>query len=106
MGSIRDFQRMMKNIYYERDVERGAHRAALWLFSEVGELADAIVKGDVEAFNREASDVLAWLCSLCNLFNVDLEKSAYQRYSHRCPKCEVSPCKCPKEWENLQQRGC
>ena len=106
MSGIKDFQKMMREIYYDRDVERGLYRSALWLISEIGELVDAIVKGDAEALNKEAADAMAWLCSVCNLLEVYLEKVVYERYNQHCPRCGESPCECPKEWEKHEQRNC
>lgn len=99
MSSIKDFQNMMKKIYYDRDVKRGPYRSALWLISEIGELIDGIVKGDMETLSKESADVMAWLCSVCNLFHVDLEEAVYERYNQHCPRCGRSPCTCPKEWD-------
>ncbi len=37
--------------------------------------------------------MLAWLASLANLMDVDLER-AVARYADGCPKCGASPCTC------------
>jgi NTP pyrophosphatase (non-canonical NTP hydrolase) len=85
----------MRTLYGERDVARGSHKTMLWLVSEVGELAEAMAKEkSPEAVKSEVADVLAWLCSVCNVLEVDLEKSATAKYTGNCPKCKSSPCKC------------
>ena len=95
MTSIKEFQQLMKMLYGERDIARGPQKTMLWLVSEVGELAEAMVKeSSLEAVRSEVADVLAWLCSVCNVLKVDLEKSATAKYSDRCPRCQSSPCKC------------
>jgi NTP pyrophosphatase (non-canonical NTP hydrolase) len=95
LTSIKEFQQLMKTLYGERDVARGPQKTMLWLVSEVGELAEAMIKENpLESIKSEVADVLAWLCSVCNVFEIDLEKSAKSKYRNKCPRCESSPCKC------------
>jgi NTP pyrophosphatase (non-canonical NTP hydrolase) len=49
--------------------------------------------GDLAAREHEVGDVLAWLASLANLLEVELE-SAAARYAGGCPKCGRIPCAC------------
>jgi NTP pyrophosphatase (non-canonical NTP hydrolase) len=91
---IRSFQEMMKTIYFKRDSERGIKGTFDWLVDEVRELGEALEEKDKEATEKEFADVIAWLASLANIVNVDLEKSALNKYPHKCPKCQKSPCKC------------
>jgi NTP pyrophosphatase (non-canonical NTP hydrolase) len=37
---------------------------------------------------------LAWLASLANVVDIDLEKAALSKYPNKCPKCGLSPCSC------------
>lgn len=47
----------------------------MWFIEEVGELATAL-SGDNHANKQEEfADVLAWLCTLANISNVDIEKA-------------------------------
>lgn len=94
MGSLREFQELMRSLYYERDSRRGPYKTMLWLVSEVGELADALTRSNKRGIEREAADVLAWLCSECNLLGIDLEDVAFKKYGRGCPKCGGSPCRC------------
>ncbi len=91
---IRSFQEMMRTIYFKRDSERGTRGTYDWLVDEVRELGEALEAKDKEATEKEFADVIAWLASLANIVNVDLEKSALNKYPHKCPKCQKSPCKC------------
>lgn len=91
---IREFQAMMRRIYFHRDSARGALGTYDWLVEEVGELREAMKKGGDKALQDEFADVLAWLASLANVVNVDLEDAALNKYSDRCPKCQRSPCNC------------
>ena len=92
--TISEFQTLMTTLYGSRDVQRGPEKSLLWLLSECGELLDAYLKGDSETLQEEVADVFAWLCSICNLLNIDLELAAWKKYPYKCPKCESSPCKC------------
>jgi NTP pyrophosphatase (non-canonical NTP hydrolase) len=89
-----DLQRSIGRTYLERDRARGADATFRWLTEEVGELARALRKDDRSNLEHEFSDVLAWLVSLANLSDVDLE-TAMARYANGCPRCSASPCRCP-----------
>jgi NTP pyrophosphatase (non-canonical NTP hydrolase) len=88
------FQEQMRRLYLERDRGRGADATFRWLTEEVGELARALRRRDPSQLEHEFSDVLAWLASLANLLEVDLERAA-ARYADGCPKCGEAPCACP-----------
>jgi NTP pyrophosphatase (non-canonical NTP hydrolase) len=91
---IREFQDMMKHLYYKRDDERGVEGTFNWLVDEVVELGEELKGNDREATEKEFADVIAWLASLANIMGVDLEKAALNKYPHKCPKCQNSPCSC------------
>jgi NTP pyrophosphatase (non-canonical NTP hydrolase) len=86
---------MMRQIYFHRDSERGTVGTFNWLMEEVEELKEAIKEGDKKAIENEFADVLAWLASLANVVNIDLEKAAISKYDNNCPKCGLTPCECP-----------
>lgn len=94
---IREFQEMMERIYSHRDFKRGANGTYRWLKEEIEELGEAIQGEDKRIIEDEFADVIAWLASLANVLEIDLEKSAIRKYNDRCPKCRTSPCKCPSE---------
>jgi NTP pyrophosphatase (non-canonical NTP hydrolase) len=91
---IREFQEMMKQLYYTRDSARGVDGTYNWLLDEVAELGEELKGSDREATEKEFADVIAWLASLANIIGIDLEKAAYAKYPHKCPKCQSSPCAC------------
>jgi len=92
---IREFQQMMRQLYFKRDSERGVEGTFNWLVDEVGELGEELKKGtDREATEKEFADVIAWLASLANIMGIDLERAAISKYDHKCPKCQQSPCQC------------
>ena len=47
----------------------------MWFIEEVGELATALAGDDQENKAEEFADAFAWLCTLANISNVDLEKA-------------------------------
>jgi NTP pyrophosphatase (non-canonical NTP hydrolase) len=91
---IREFQEMMKNLYFKRDSERGIDGTFDWLVDEVAELGEELKGTDKEATEKEFADVIAWLGSLANVVGIDLEKAAHNKYNYKCPKCQSSPCQC------------
>jgi len=90
---IREFQDLIKDIYYEKDSKRGIEGTFVWFVEEVGELARAIRESDSNKLKEEFSDVLAWLVSLASLCRIDLEEAA-GKYSNGCPKCNGERCVC------------
>jgi len=94
---IREFQEMMKHIYFHRDSRRGKTGTFEWLVDEVRELGEALNGNNKKALEDEFADVIAWLASLANVANIDLEKVAFTKYENKCPKCSASPCECTFE---------
>ncbi len=86
---------MMRQLYFERDSDRGTDGTLDWLVDEVEELREALKEGDTKAIEEEFADVLAWLASLANVVNINLEKAALSKYDNKCPKCGLLPCECP-----------
>jgi NTP pyrophosphatase (non-canonical NTP hydrolase) len=91
---IREFQEMMRRLYFHRDSERGVKGTYDWLVEELGELGEALEGNDKEAAEKEFADVIAWLASLANITGIDLERATTDKYSGKCPKCHQSPCQC------------
>ena len=72
---ISEFQQLISEKYEERDRERGIPATFMWFVEEVGELATALASQEKENRQEEFADVLAWLCTLANISDVDLEKA-------------------------------
>lgn len=72
---IREFQQLIAQKYKARDQERGTPATFMWFIEEVGELASALASNDEKNKNEEFADVFAWLCTLANINNIDLEKA-------------------------------
>jgi NTP pyrophosphatase (non-canonical NTP hydrolase) len=92
--NIREFQNMMQRIYFHRDSKRGATGTYEWLVEEVEELGEALKEKNTKAIEDEFADVLAWLASLANVTDIDLEGAATRKYDGKCPKCRQVPCNC------------
>ncbi len=86
----------MKQLYFQRDKRRGLESTFLWLIEEIGELSRAIRNNDEENIREEFGDVLAWLCSLANIANINLLEVAYEKYPGNCPRCKKRTCECPE----------
>jgi NTP pyrophosphatase (non-canonical NTP hydrolase) len=93
---IHDFQERIRHTYFDRDRRRGVEKNFLWFTEEVGELAEAIRKRDGDSMKEEMADVLAWLATLANLLEIDLEAAAKEKYGEGCSRCGKSPCGCPE----------
>ena len=77
---IKEFQDFIRERYYQRDSERGTPSTFLWFIEEVGELATSLAGDDQDNKIEEFADVLAWLCTLANINDVDLEQ-AVEKYT-------------------------
>jgi NTP pyrophosphatase (non-canonical NTP hydrolase) len=79
--TIKEFQDFIRDKYYATDSERGTPGTFMWFIEEIGELATALAEKDQDNKEEEFADVLAWLCTLANINDVDLSK-AVEKYTH------------------------
>lgn len=87
--NIGNAQKYIREVYYERDSSRGLYSTFTWFIEEVGELADALIKMDKKAIEEEIADVFAWLLSIANLVEVDLETAFKRKYMIRTSSSET-----------------
>jgi NTP pyrophosphatase (non-canonical NTP hydrolase) len=78
--TIKEFQEFIRSKYYARDSQRGTPGTFMWFIEEVGELATALAGDDQDNKEEEFADVLAWMCTLANINDVDLAK-AVEKYT-------------------------
>jgi NTP pyrophosphatase (non-canonical NTP hydrolase) len=90
---LAQLQDVIERTFGERDRARGTAATVAWLCEEVGELAQAVRKGDRDQQLHEFGDVIAWVATLANQMGVDLAE-AVGRYADGCPRCGSLPCEC------------
>lgn len=117
--NVRDFQNLIRKMYFEKDVARGVSGTWMWLAEEMGELASdlrkveqlrlAIAAGKSEAeaheklaavesnLKTEFADVIAWLTTIANIVDVDLTDALAAKYGNGCPGCQQLACVCPDQ---------
>jgi NTP pyrophosphatase (non-canonical NTP hydrolase) len=74
------FQRHISQKYESADRARGTAGTWLWFSEEFGELARALARGERANLEEEFADVLAWLCTLANINDIDLAAAVARKY--------------------------
>ena len=95
--TLADFQALIRQMYLEKDLARGADATFMWLMEEIGELASALREGNHGDKMEEFADVLAWLTTIANVVDVDLTEAVMRKYGSGCPGCGQLVCTCPDE---------
>jgi NTP pyrophosphatase (non-canonical NTP hydrolase) len=95
--TIREFQQLMYDLYFEHDSRRGMGGTFMWFMEEVGELSTALRAGSKEDIENEFADAFAWLTTLANLAEIDAEAAVAKKYGPGCPCCHTVPCSCPQK---------
>ncbi len=114
--SIKQFQDLIRKMYFEKDQARGIPATFMWLTEEIGELStalretehlaeqlsqssDAELQTKHDAVKRnledEFADVFAWLATIANVADVDLSAVLFRKYGAGCPGCGNFICDCP-----------
>ena len=80
--SLSAFQKHIAERYESADRARGWSKTFAYFIEEVGELATALSAEGQDPANlrEEFADVLAWLCTLANISDVDLSNAVSQKY--------------------------
>lgn len=92
--TLREFQSLIQKMFGAKDVNRGTDGTFMWFMEEVGELAGALRKGPKGDLALEFADVLAWLVTLANIAEIDLEEAVRRKYGSGCPRCGRGVCEC------------
>lgn len=92
--TLSELQKLIFDLYGDKDEARGAEGTFLWLAEEVGELAAALRVKEPDNLAMEFADVLAWLATLANVVGVDLTDAVRRKYGEGCPGCGLRPCAC------------
>ena len=78
--TLSGFQQHIRERYFASDSARGTPATFMWLIEEVGELATALQGDDRENMAEEFADVIAWLSTLANINDVDLDAAIRSKY--------------------------
>ena len=78
--TLAGFQKHISDKYEKVDRERGTPKTFLWFVEEIGELATALNGTDRANLEEEFADVIAWLCTLANINDVDLAAAVTKKY--------------------------
>ena len=78
--TIRALQKTISERCEKTDRARGTPGTFLWFIEEVGELATALNGDDRVNLREEFADVLAWLCTVANINDVDLASAVQEKY--------------------------
>jgi NTP pyrophosphatase (non-canonical NTP hydrolase) len=93
--TLGELQERIRDLFGAKDDRRGVEGTFMWFMEEVGELSAALRdRTDADNLALEFADVLAWLATLANIANVDLEDAVRRKYGSGCPKCGATPCVC------------
>jgi len=102
--TLREFQSLIRRMYHDKDAARGVEGTFMWLTEEIGELSTAL-RNHVHGAERgaatkaelalEFADVLAWLATIANVVDVDLDEAIARKYGTGCPGCGQLACTCP-----------
>lgn len=92
--TLRGLQDLIRVMYSSKDEARGVEGTFMWLMEEVGELSAALREGSKEELAKEFADVLAWLATIANVAQVDLEAAVREKYGSGCPGCGEMICAC------------
>jgi NTP pyrophosphatase (non-canonical NTP hydrolase) len=87
-------QQLIREMYDAKDRQRGVEGTFMWFMEEVGELSAALRSGSKAERSAEFADVLAWLATLANIADVDLDAAIQAKYGSGCPGCGRAPCIC------------
>lgn len=117
--SLREWQQHIKDVYGDRNLQRGIEVILNRLFREVEELRSvsrrvprwtSTAEDILREHADELADGLAWVLSAANVLEVDLEAAVLDRY-RSCTSCAASPCTCTHfsrsqiDWEPLLAMG-
>ncbi|MFN0195115.1 MAG: MazG nucleotide pyrophosphohydrolase domain-containing protein, partial [Planctomycetaceae bacterium] len=91
---LTEWQALIQAMYSEKDRARGVDGTFMWFMEEVGELAAALREGTPDELAAEFADVLAWLATLANISDVNLEQAIRKKYGGGCPGCGKIICEC------------
>ena len=104
--TIGGLQSHIRRMYHDKDVARGIDGTFMWLIEEVGELASALRGDDRENLAEEFADVIAWLMTIANVAEIDLNQALQNKYGRGCPGCGQLDCQCDLSEKTMTRLLC
>lgn len=92
--TLTELQSLIARMYSSKDEARGIDGTFMWLMEEIGELAAALREGTTEEQAAEFADVLAWLATIANVAQINLDQAVADKYGNGCPGCGEMVCVC------------
>ena len=94
--NLKEIQTLIRELYFQKDNQRGLKGTFVWLIEEVGEVANLIKQkhADPEKISEELADIIAWTASIANILKIDLQQAFVNKYPLKCLKCGKNPCEC------------
>jgi NTP pyrophosphatase (non-canonical NTP hydrolase) len=96
--TLYEWQMMLRRIYGNVNRIQSFSSVGFHLMEEGGEVANEILRGNVDKLKDELADVFAWLIGVCIRYEPVLDKEIriddiiWARYPNECPHCHSNPC--------------
>lgn len=112
--SVTKWQDHLARLYGEQNRRRGIDDALIRAVMEIAEISSIIMRAEhldrrpheiASEFAKEASDIFAWLLSLCELLGISLEDAIINTYGQGCPVCSEGVCACRAHEPFLIENG-
>jgi len=81
--TLAEFQRLIRDQFGAKDARRGVDGNFMWLMEEVGELAEAIRRGEKAEAQKEIADVAFMALSIASVLDVDVETAIRAKFLKR-----------------------
>lgn len=89
---IKDFQKVLADIYAERNKNRDPEYIYSYLARNSSYLSRSVLRdGSVES---SFIKTMSWLFSFANALDIDLEDAFLKKFPKVCPYCTATPCSC------------
>jgi len=98
--TFQSFQKLIREMYFEKDQARGIPASFLWLSEEIGELASALRETDPSEKARIPADEFKsrrenLAAEFADVAEIDLSEAVHKKYGSGCPGCQQFICQCP-----------
>ncbi|MGH9922305.1 MAG: diguanylate cyclase [Nitrososphaerales archaeon] len=94
---LNEWNQMFREIYYEKNLRRGAIPLLLHMFEVYSALGTSFVKQPIDfaVIKKLIPKCFAWYCGLMQQVNItDVQLILWSKYPKVCPYCRAVPCNC------------